>query len=214
MNEVLNTIYARRAVRKYKNKTVNRKIIDQIIDAGRMAPTAMNIQPWKFYVLTERSDINEFSKAIRLGAVKGIFKSGIKQIVKTIITAFHFPKGADFTKEEDMIFHGAPVVIFITSPKDNEFAALDIGMCAQNMMLAAKGMGLDTCPIGMAKYVEYTQVYKRLNIPANEHVNLAIILGYGAEQPELHERIKTNATYIEPAPKTAIKNAKHKVKAG
>lgn len=38
MNEVIKTIFERRAVRKYKKKTVSKDIIQQLIDAGKMAP--------------------------------------------------------------------------------------------------------------------------------------------------------------------------------
>ena len=64
MNEVIKTIFKRRAVRKYKEKAVNKEIIGQLIAAGRMAPSAMNRQPWKFYVVTSKDDISLFSKEI------------------------------------------------------------------------------------------------------------------------------------------------------
>ena len=54
MNEVLKIIYARRAVRKYNDKPLDRKIIEELLDAGRMAPSAINKQPWKFYILTKK----------------------------------------------------------------------------------------------------------------------------------------------------------------
>jgi len=71
-------------------------------------------------------------------------------------------------------------------------APLDIGMCLQNMLLAAKTLGLDTCPIGMAKCAEGTDSYSKLKIPRSEQVNPAIVLGYGDETPLLHERKKDN----------------------
>jgi nitroreductase len=89
------------------------------------------------------------------------------------------------------------VVIFITAPKDNEWAALDIGMCSQNMMLAAKFMGLDSCPVGFGKYIEHTKLYPQLHIPSSEEIHLSIIFGYGDETPEVHKRIKKNAIYID-----------------
>jgi hypothetical protein len=48
--EVLKT---RRAVRVYKREPVPRKIIEDIVDCGRLAATAINIQPWIFVVLTD-----------------------------------------------------------------------------------------------------------------------------------------------------------------
>lgn len=196
-NDTLKTIYARRAVRKYKNEAVDKDLVEQLLNAGRMAPSALNQQPWKFYVLTEKGDIKVFSNEISKAAVKGILKSGIKEIIDSGKKLFHFSPSVDFFKKEDHIFYGAPVVILITSPKDNEWASLDVGMCSQNIMLAAKSLGLDTCPVGLAKFVEQTEVYLKLNISPSEHVNLAIVVGYGDENPEIKERIKENAFFFD-----------------
>lgn len=98
---------------------------------------------------------------------------------------------------DDPVFHGAPVVIFITSPKDNEWAGLETGMCAQNMMLAAKSLGLDTCPVGLAKFIDQTATYHRLEVPAEEQVQLAVVIGYGAEKPEAHPRAKHTTIFID-----------------
>lgn len=198
-NEILKVIYERRAVRKYKDKPIERKLIEELLDAGRMAPSAINKQPWKFYILTDKEDIAAFQKEISIAALKGVIKSGIKEIVKTTKDIFHFSNGTDFLKTENAIFHGAPVVIFITSPKDNEWAALDIGMCSQNIMLAAKALGLDSCPVGLAKFVEQTKIFSKLNVPAAEKVQLSIIVGYGDETPAVHERNKNNAAFINPS---------------
>jgi nitroreductase len=195
-NETLETIYSRRSVRKYTDQKVDRKIIEDILEAGRIAPSAINMQPWKFYVLTDTDKIQEYSRAIKSVAAKQVFKMGIKSLVKTAISAVKMSHGVDFHREKDAVFHGAPVVIFVTADKSNEWAPLDIGMCVQNMMLAAKSMGLDTCPIGFAKFIDQTDVYAELNISNSEKVLLAVIVGYGDETPEVHERKKNNATFL------------------
>jgi nitroreductase len=176
MNETLNTIYTRRAVRKYKDKPVEKELIEQILDAARMAPSAMNKQPWKFYVITNKQLIQTLSSDIA------------KKVAE---------KYPSFAQRKDMIFYGAPVVIFITSPKDNEWGTFDVGICSQNIMLAAKSLGLDTCPIGFAKFIEQTQNLSQLKIPETEKINLAIIIGYANENPQPHPRNKNNTTYIE-----------------
>lgn len=195
-NEILKIIYERRSVRKYKDIAMERKVIEQILDAGRMAPSAMNKQPWHFYVLTNKEDIISFSKEISVAAAKGFVKSGIMEIVRTTNDLLHFSHDNDFLKTENYIFHGAPVVIFITSVKDDEWATLDVGMCAQNIMLAAKSFGLDSCPVGLAKFVEQTKIYSKLGVPKSEQVNLAIVIGHGDENPEPKERIKNNSVFI------------------
>ncbi|MBL0741025.1 nitroreductase family protein [Chryseolinea lacunae] len=68
MQDVVTIIYERRAVRKYDDRAVERRVIDELIDASRMAPSDMNLQPWKFYVLAEHDLINAMDAQIRLVA--------------------------------------------------------------------------------------------------------------------------------------------------
>jgi nitroreductase len=179
-NETLKTIYQRRAVRKYKDQPVDKELIEQIIDAGRMAPSALNRQLWKFYVLMDKEKISSLSPTI----------------VKVANKFLSWAHGVDATQTTDIIFHNAPVVIFITAPKKNKWAALDVGMCCQNIMLAAKSLGLDTCPIGFAKLLEKTDKLAILGLSASEQIQLAVVVGYGDEQPKVHERKKDNVKFI------------------
>jgi nitroreductase len=195
IDDTLKLIYERRSIRKYKNIPVERELIERIIDAGRMAPSAINLQPWRFYIVTKPEDISFFSKEIKRNMIEGIIKSDLKNIIKSAKEFLHFPHKMNFLKEADPVFHGAPVVIFISSPSDSEWASIDIGMCSQNIMLAAKSLGLDSCPIGMVKYGS-AETFSKLNVPVNEQIRLAIILGYGDENPKAATRIKTNLTFI------------------
>ncbi len=195
---VLKTIYERRAVRKYKDNSVDPAIISKILDAGRMAPSAMNKQPWKFYILTNKKTIKSFSKEIGKIAAKYFLKAGPRQIIKTIANLLEFPHSTRLFKGPDPVFHEAPVVIFITASRKNEWAALDVGMCSENIMLAAKSFGLDSCPVGFGKFVEQTKIFSQLHVPSEDQVHLAIIIGYGDENPEVHKRITDNAFFIDP----------------
>lgn len=180
MTDIRKIIYERRAVRKYLDREVERKLLDEVIDAGRMAPSGMNLQPWKFYVVTDRDLINKMDDQVRI-------------VAQDIYTMPHM---VEFLKTKNPIFHGAPVVIFITAPKENEWAALDIGMCAQNIMLFAKAAGLDSCPIGLGKFIERTSLYSQLEIPVTDQVLISLSIGYGDEKPPVHERRKDNVVYV------------------
>lgn len=197
MNETIKTIYERRAVRKYDERPIEKALINEVIEAGRMAPSAINMQPWKFYVLTNKELIKRLSKEISRAAVSEFSKMKIRKLMKLAASFFHLSHGLDFLKLEDAVFHGAPAVIFISSPKTNEWADLDIGMCSQNIMLAAQSLGLASCPIGFAKYVEKTKSYKKLGIAETEQVIIAIIIGYGVEKPEPKIRLKDNLFFID-----------------
>jgi nitroreductase len=179
-NDTLRIIYGRRAVRQYKSNPVDKKLIIKIIEAGKMAPSAINKQPWKFYVLTDKNEIKSFSDVI----------------VKTAKPHFHLAHGVNVSGTIDPIFYGAPVVIYITIPKNDKWGLLDAGLCAQNLMLAAKSVGLDSCPVGFARFIEQTPLYPKLNIPESEEIALAVILGYGNENPPVHDRVKDNLIFL------------------
>ncbi len=197
MNDIFRNIYERRAVRKYKAKAVDKKTIEQLIDAARMAPSAMNKQPWKFYIATKQDEIQYFSKEISKSALKHFRQMGIFRSIKTIASSLSaLSHGLDFFKTEDPVFHNAPIVIFITAPKKNEWAGLDIGMCAQNIMLAAQSLGLASCPVGFGKFIMKTKAYPKLGIPKEEQVHIALIIGYGDETPKVHDRKKDNLFWL------------------
>lgn len=88
----IEVIYTRRAVRKYKDVSVQKELIEKIIDAGRMAPSAMNQQSWNFYVVTDRALIESFSKAIQKVVVKKMIVSKPKQLLATLGNLLHFPQ--------------------------------------------------------------------------------------------------------------------------
>lgn len=195
-NETIKTIFDRRAVRQYSAQMIDDDLLDQILDAGRMAPSAMNGQPWKFYIVTHRDTIDLFSKAISKVIPKLLMNLALKHPIKAMKALLH-SSPAGIIAGNDLIFHGAPVVIFITSPKVNEWAGLETGMCAQNMMLAARSLSLDSCPVGLAKYMDRTPVYHRLEVPNAEKVQLAVTFGYGKETPPVQPRAKHTAIFID-----------------
>ena len=51
-----------RSIRNYKNTPIDKTILEDLVDAGRMAPTARNVQPWEFVVITDKEILKELSK--------------------------------------------------------------------------------------------------------------------------------------------------------
>jgi len=62
MSELLNVIYNRRSIRKYKPDPVPDEIIEKILNAARLAPSAHNIQPWHFIVVKDKKLREELSR--------------------------------------------------------------------------------------------------------------------------------------------------------
>ncbi|MCX7917637.1 MAG: nitroreductase family protein [bacterium] len=69
--EILRVLKERRSIRKYQKKEVSKNIIEDIIDCARFAPTAINIQPWEFIVITDEemrkkiANITDYGKFIK-----------------------------------------------------------------------------------------------------------------------------------------------------
>jgi nitroreductase len=60
---VIELISSRRSIRKYENKEIPKQVLDQILEAGRQSPSAMNKQPYRFVVVT-KSELKKEMKAI------------------------------------------------------------------------------------------------------------------------------------------------------
>ena len=82
LNETIKTIFDRRSVRKYKDTPLTLANIEFLIDAGRMAPSAMNKQSLKFYVLLDKTSIHSFSKEIMTAGLTGIGEMKVKDALK------------------------------------------------------------------------------------------------------------------------------------
>ena len=68
--DTIKSLKTRRSIRKFLSKPVEKEIIEDIIDCGRLAPTANNVQPWEFIVVTDSeirkkiADITDYGKFI------------------------------------------------------------------------------------------------------------------------------------------------------
>lgn len=156
-------ISQRQSDRKYDpNRPVPREILDRIVEAGRLAPSACNAQPWHFIIIDEPSVRKEVATALTSG-VTGSMN--------------HFAQNA-------------PALIVIVEEKPNlssrlggiimgsHFAHIDIGITAAYMTLAATHEGVGSCLIG---WINERKLRKQLNIPSNKRIPLVLTLGYSLE---------------------------------
>lgn len=137
----LETIYSRRSIRKYTDEQVSRYIIEQIIDAGRVAPSAKNRQPWKYLVYSgEEKD-----------KLLAVMENGIE--MEEINPRLPLStSGISDAKNTLRIMETAPIVIvvlntngkspFIQLDADDRFTEmndlLSIGASIENMLLKAE----------------------------------------------------------------------------
>jgi len=151
-------VQSRRSVRKYQNKPVEREKIIQCIEAARLAPSAENVQPWRFIIIDDPHFKKNFSKQ----AFTGIYSY------------------TQFAAK-------APVIIVILAKLDIlanrigkqiqgiHFYLLDIGIAGEHLVLQAHELGLGTCWIG---WFNIRRVRKFLKIPRNHKIISLISMGY------------------------------------
>ncbi len=157
--DVFEAISSRRSIRRYKSKKVGKKKLMRIIEAGRLAPSATNRQPWHFIVVTDPV----IKKKLGESYPKDWFVSA-----PVIIVACADPSNAWVRADGE------------------EYWKVDVAIAMQNMVLCAKEEGLGTCWI--ANFDEKI-VKEVLGIPSGIRVVAMTPLGYPDEvKGKVHDR--------------------------
>lgn len=178
-NQVIETIMARRSVRKYQARPVNRDTLQMILDCGIHAPNGQNKQSWAVRVVDNPDFIN-----------------GLTEVYKTIN-----PKVAEDPSFRNM-FRNAPTVVFIANDTAYDFSQVDCGLMGENMILSAWSMGIGSCclgsPIRFMKTEPAAKEYlKRLNIPEGYELLYCIAFGYPDESPAAKPRDASKVMFVE-----------------
>jgi glutathione peroxidase-family protein len=179
VNPVLSNIMARRSIRKYLDKPVEHEKLDVIVRAGINAPSGVNRQPWIVRVVEDQKLIADVTE---------VYKQENAEMVK---------RDKDFKN----MFRNAPNLICVCTPA-NGGGELDAGLLGENMMLAAKSMGLGTCCLGgPVRFLLSNEKCKffldRLDIPSDYKLNYIIAIGYPDEQPDAKPRDASKVKFIK-----------------
>lgn len=162
-SKFLDIVKARRSVRKYQDKPVEREKLMQCIESARLAPSAENVQPWRFIVVDDPALKVELSSQ----AFSGIYRP------------------TQFAAK-------APVIVVILAKLDilaNRIAKqiqgihyyfIDAGIAGEHFALQAQELGLGTCWIG---WFHPRKVRKVLKIPRNYKIVSLMSVGYPDGSP-------------------------------
>ncbi len=195
--DVITALRERRSVRAFLSKEVPAESISRILEAARFAPSGVNTQPWKVAVLgpLHRQNISQdIINARENGTTENPdyhyypteweepYKSRRKACGLALYSALSIKK--DDTEQRkaqwyrNYVFFNAPVaLIFYIDAKLCKGSWMDMGMFIQNVMLSARGFGLETCP--QAALAEYPDIVRNhLNISAAHHIVCGMALGY------------------------------------
>jgi len=197
-------IAGRRSTRRFLSEGVPKETVASLLELGAMAPSGTNVQPWKVYALSGAAK-EELSRAIMKKFDDGEqeqreydyypkvweepWLSRRRKIGKSLYGVLGISKddkeGVKRQMARNFTFFDAPVGLIFTM--DRIFGLgmfMDIGMFMENVMVAARARGLDTCP--QAFFADYPDtIRKRLGIGQNEIIVCGMALGYAdPEAPE------------------------------
>ena len=177
-NAVIENIMARRSIRKYKAETVDRDILNQILECGINAPNGQNRQSWEIRVVDNPATMDAIKEAMAQGhpnmkpeAVKGCFRD-------------------------------APVMVFIARDPSYDFSAYDCGLMAENIMLSAWSLGVGSICLGspvrfLTDNDACKPVLERLDFSEGYELCLCVGLGYADEDPQAKPRDKSKIRFVE-----------------
>ena len=166
--ELMDAIHHRRAVRNYTDQPVSNSLVMELLQAAVWAPSAVNQQPWAFAVIRGRKRLDGYSDR-----AKDYLLASLPQSL-----ALH-QRSDQLTSAAYNVFHHAGTLIVIYAKPSQHDPVGDCCMAAQNLMLAAHGMGLGTCPIGFARpWLNLSETKSELGIPMNNTVVMPIVVGW------------------------------------
>ncbi|MDD5476000.1 MAG: nitroreductase [Syntrophales bacterium] len=213
---MLDAIRNRKSVRGFKSDPVPKSVIKEILEAASRAPSAVNNQPWEFFVVTGEpfSKIRkECAEQFRAGEIphseynliswmKGsVYWERQAELAKHIFQVMGIPREDKEKRaqwmEQGLRFFDAPAVIFICVDKQLSESGplLDLGAAMQNICLAALHFGLGTCIQDQG--VMYPKVVRKYaGIPESKRLVIAISIGF-PDSESIANRITSTREPVE-----------------
>ena len=166
--ELLKSLQCRRSVRRYKKKSVEKELIEKIIEAGRYTPSGSNRQNVRYIVVEKEIPFLE-NEALKF--YKKLFK--VPKFIKKLVK---FPFNMDrMVLEEGFLFMGGPILILVISENANNAA-----LASMSMELMAESLGLGTLYVGLFTRVanKNKKIRKFLDLKKKENIVQCLVVGY------------------------------------
>ena len=160
--EILQAIKTRRSIRRYLDVPIEWEKVGVVLEAGRLAPSAGNIQEWSFIVVRDEGTRGEIAEC----CVDGYWMTTAP--VHIVIVATIEPIARNYGMRGERLY-----------------SIQDCAVAATQMMLAAVSQGLGTCWVGA--FDEHV-LHRLLSIPDSIRPQLILTLGYPDEKPVMPKR--------------------------
>ena len=164
MDQVMEALLTRRSIRAFQKKPIAREDLEQIVEAGRYAPSAMGRQTWKFTVVCNREKIQKLAAVV--GEVLG---------------------------RENYDMYQPEVLIIPSNARTTKFGRDDNACALENIFLAAHSLGIGSVWINQLNEIcdepKIREILDEFEIPADHVVYGMAALGYPAAEPKEPNKI-------------------------
>lgn len=184
----MGSIENRRSIRQFKNKKIKEELIEAVLQAGLLAPSPKNRQPWRFVVISDEDEKNEMVVSMRREIMSLIQRKPDRLDIKESLETMKVMEQADVVilvgYEYGMTEQHEDGVEWALSAKDLEVVELlSIGASIENMLLKAEELG-----VGSLWCADILYAYNVVSKYSARPVVSAICLGYADEIPKARPR--------------------------
>jgi len=152
---VYETILSRRSIRRFQQKPIPLKFLKKFVNGARLAPSAANLQPIEYFIVTNKSLCSKVFETL-----------GWAAYIK--------PKWAPSEEERPVAY-----IIMLTRDTKNKYFLRDVSFASENIALAAEEEEIGSCILCK---VDREKLRENLKIPKDIIVDSVIALGYKAEK--------------------------------
>ena len=174
-NEVIETIMARRSIRKYKAEPVKRETMDIILKCGINAPNGLNKQSWEVRVLDNPETIQKLQDHM-VAANPGMDPEMVRGC-----------------------FRGAPTLVLVANDSVYDFSPIDCGLLTENIVLSAWSLGVGSvCLASPIRFIcNSPEAMAMLGFSEGYTPIICVGLGYADETPEAKPRDMAKVKYLD-----------------
>jgi len=191
-NSVYQLIIKRRSIRRFKPEKVPYQVLEKAVNAGRVAPSARNLQPLEYIIVDDQDLLPKMFSLVR------------------------FAGYLDWNPEPEEM---PRAYIAILAREEDAYTKYDIGLAAENIILTCLEEGIGSCPIMAFNEKGVREV---LDVPSNYSIQMLLALGYPAEDPIMEDLESKDASTkywkdnkgILHVPKRALTDILHRNKFG
>ncbi|MEJ2066799.1 MAG: nitroreductase [Deltaproteobacteria bacterium] len=194
--DALECITTRRSIRRFKPDPLPKEVVTEVIDIAKWSPSYKNSQPWEAVICSGAKKEALSAMLLELLAKDARpspdvpapqswppreatrIQEHVQHRRASIGVDLGDPDHIKKAKKDNYQFYGAPHVIYLFQDADlSPWSLFDLGLFAQNIMLAAHAKGLGTVPQAFA--TDYaTEIKRFLDIPDTKRLILGMPIGY------------------------------------